>query len=183
MLVTSLDINFETLLSIFELSNASVDGIVEILTLDLPVKLNPVDSFVKALTVELNGVENDKTLLDLVRFKNVVFDDISDTLLTTLDNMGVLERYKDGVIDMLFEIVVSVKFKDVILVEVSDIFITTLESVPLLEKIICVVADKFEVVVSRMTDSLIVRFTLKTFSELDIEDNTIPVVYGTVGVG
>ena len=54
---------------------------------------------------------------------------------------------------------------------------------PLLEKIICVVADKFEVVVSRMTDSLIFRFTSETFSKLDIEDNTIPVVYGTVGVG
>ena len=182
MLVTSLDINFETLLSTFELSNASVNGIEEVLTLDLPVKLNPVDLFVKVLTVELNDVENDKILLDLVRFKYVVFD-ISDTLLTTLDNMGVLERYKDGVIDMLFEIVVSVKFKDFILVEVSDIFITTLESVPLPEKIICVVADKFEVVVSRMTDSLIFRFTSETFSKLDIEDNNIPVVYGTVGVG
>ena len=99
MLVTSLDINFETLLSTFELSNASVNGIEEVLTLDLPVKLNPVDLFVKALTVELNDVENDKILLDLVRFKYVVFD-ISDTLLITLDNMGVLERYKDGVIDM-----------------------------------------------------------------------------------
>ena len=182
MLVTSLDINFEMLLSTFELSNASVDGIEEILILDLPVKLNPVDLFVKALTVELNGVENDKILLDLVRFKYVVFD-IFDTLLITLDNIGVLERYKDGVIAMLFEIVVSVKFKDVILVEVIDIFITTLESVTLLEKIICVVADKFEVVVSGMTDSLIFRFTSETFSKLDIEDNTIPVVYGTVGVG